>query len=82
MLDLGANPDCAADHLVQFAVMGAVIASDLHGIERPRIGLLNIGEEDIKGTERKTSRARKSSRPRIACSRRRRSTTWASSKAT
>ena len=51
MLDLGANPDCDADHLVQFAVMGAVIASDLHGIERPRIGLLNIGEEDIKGTE-------------------------------
>jgi glycerol-3-phosphate acyltransferase PlsX len=36
---------------VQFAVMGSVIASDLHGIDRPRIGLLNIGEEDIKGTE-------------------------------
>jgi glycerol-3-phosphate acyltransferase PlsX len=51
MLDLGANPDCSADHLVQFAVMGSVIASDLHGIERPRVGLLNIGEEDIKGTE-------------------------------
>ena len=51
MLDLGANPDCAADHLVQFAVMGSVIASDLHGIDRPRIGLLNIGEEDIKGTQ-------------------------------
>jgi glycerol-3-phosphate acyltransferase PlsX len=51
MLDLGANPDCNDDHLVQFAVMGAVIASDLHGIERPRVGLLNVGEEDIKGTE-------------------------------
>ena len=51
MLDLGANPDCSADHLVQFAVMGSVIASDLHGVDRPRIGLLNIGEEDIKGTE-------------------------------
>jgi len=51
MLDLGANPDCTAEHLVQFAAMGSVIASDLHGIERPRIGLLNIGEEDIKGTE-------------------------------
>lgn len=51
MLDLGANPDCTADHLVQFAVMGAVIASDLHGIRQPRVGLLNIGEEDIKGTE-------------------------------
>jgi glycerol-3-phosphate acyltransferase PlsX len=51
MLDLGANPDCSAEHLVQFAVMGSVIASDLHGIDRPRLGLLNIGEEDIKGTE-------------------------------
>jgi glycerol-3-phosphate acyltransferase PlsX len=51
MLDLGANPDCTAEHLVQFAAMGAVIASDLHGVDRPRIGLLNIGEEDIKGTE-------------------------------
>lgn len=51
MLDLGANPDCGAHHLVQFAVMGSVIASDLHGVERPRVGLLNIGEEDIKGTE-------------------------------
>jgi glycerol-3-phosphate acyltransferase PlsX len=51
MLDLGANPDCSEDHLVQFAVMGAVIAADLHGIERPRVGLLNVGEEDIKGTE-------------------------------
>ena len=51
MLDLGANPDCTADHLVQFAVMGSVIASDLHGVDRPRVGLLNIGEEDIKGTE-------------------------------
>ncbi|HQR48085.1 MAG TPA: phosphate acyltransferase PlsX [Steroidobacteraceae bacterium] len=51
MLDLGANPDCSADHLVQFAVMGSVIAADLHGTERPRVGLLNIGEEDIKGTD-------------------------------
>jgi glycerol-3-phosphate acyltransferase PlsX len=51
MLDLGANPDCSADHLVQFAVMGSVIAADLHGIEHPRVGLLNIGEEDIKGTD-------------------------------
>jgi len=51
MLDLGANLNCSADHLVQFAVMGAVIAADLHGIPKPRVGLLNIGEEDIKGTE-------------------------------
>src|SRR6188508_1909561 len=51
MLDLGANPDCSEEHLVQFAVMGSVIASDLHGVSRPRVGLLNVGEEDIKGTE-------------------------------
>jgi glycerol-3-phosphate acyltransferase PlsX len=51
MLDLGANPDCTADNLLQFAVMGSIIAADLHGIEHPRVGLLNIGEEDIKGTE-------------------------------
>jgi glycerol-3-phosphate acyltransferase PlsX len=51
MLDLGANPDCNDDHLVQFAVMGSVIASDLHGMKNPRVGLLNVGEEDIKGTE-------------------------------
>ena len=51
MLDLGANPDCNENHLVQFAVMGSVIAADLHGIANPRVGLLNVGEEDIKGTE-------------------------------
>jgi glycerol-3-phosphate acyltransferase PlsX len=51
MLDLGANPDCSAENLVQFAVMGSVIAADLHGVDRPRVGLLNIGEEDIKGTD-------------------------------
>jgi glycerol-3-phosphate acyltransferase PlsX len=51
MLDLGANPDCNEDHLVQFAVMGSVIASDLLGLRNPLVGLLNVGEEDIKGTE-------------------------------
>jgi glycerol-3-phosphate acyltransferase PlsX len=51
MLDLGANPDCGENHLLQFAVMGSVIAADLHGIANPRVGLLNVGEEDIKGTE-------------------------------
>lgn len=50
MLDLGANADCSAEHLLQFAVMGSVVASDLYGDTRPRIGLLNIGSEDIKGT--------------------------------
>ncbi|MDY0065903.1 MAG: phosphate acyltransferase PlsX [Steroidobacteraceae bacterium] len=49
MLDLGANSQCSAQHLLQFAVMGSVVASDMHGIERPRIGLLNIGEEESKG---------------------------------
>lgn len=49
MLDLGANSQCTAEHLFQFAVMGSVVASDMHGIARPRIGILNIGEEETKG---------------------------------
>ena len=49
MLDLGANSECNGEHLFQFAVMGSVVASDMHGIERPRIGVLNIGEEEMKG---------------------------------
>jgi phosphate acyltransferase len=49
MLDLGANSQCSAEHLYQFAVMGSVVASDMHGIARPRIGILNIGEEQTKG---------------------------------
>jgi len=51
MLDLGANADCTAQNLLQFAMMGSVVAADLDGVQRPRIGLLNIGEEDIKGNE-------------------------------
>ncbi|MDH4022880.1 MAG: phosphate acyltransferase PlsX [Gammaproteobacteria bacterium] len=51
MLDLGANADCTVDQLYQFAVMGSVVARVTEGIDRPRIGLLNIGEEDIKGNE-------------------------------
>ncbi|MFU8896301.1 MAG: phosphate acyltransferase PlsX [Gammaproteobacteria bacterium] len=50
MLDLGANSVCTARQLCEFAVMGDIVASDLHGLERPRIGLLNIGTEDIKGS--------------------------------
>lgn len=50
MLDLGANSVCTARQLCEFAVMGDIVASDLHGIERPRVGLLNIGTEDIKGS--------------------------------
>jgi glycerol-3-phosphate acyltransferase PlsX len=49
MLDLGANATCTAEQLYQFAVMGSVVAADLSPNGRPRIGLLNIGEEDIKG---------------------------------
>ncbi len=49
MLDLGANSECTAEHLFQFAVMGLVVAADMHGIARPRIGVLNIGEEETKG---------------------------------
>ncbi len=51
MLDLGANVDSQPEHLLQFAQMGEVVARALDGVERPRIGLLNIGEEEIKGNE-------------------------------
>ncbi len=51
MLDLGANAECSAEQLFQFAVMGAALASAEDGIERPRVGLLNIGEEEIKGND-------------------------------
>lgn len=51
MLDLGANSACTADWLYQFAVMGSIVATDIHELVRPRIGLLNIGEEEIKGSE-------------------------------
>jgi len=49
MLDLGANSECTPEHLVQFAVMGSVVASDMHGIAQPRVGILNIGVEEMKG---------------------------------
>jgi glycerol-3-phosphate acyltransferase PlsX len=49
MLDLGANVDCEAEHLLQFGIMGAMLAVAVDHNERPRVGLLNIGEEDIKG---------------------------------
>jgi glycerol-3-phosphate acyltransferase PlsX len=51
MLDLGANVDCEPTHLLQFAVMGAALSSALLGKERPTVGLLNVGEEAIKGNE-------------------------------
>jgi glycerol-3-phosphate acyltransferase PlsX len=52
MLDLGANVDCEPEHLLQFAVMGSILASAVDNKESPRVGLLNIGEEDIKGNEK------------------------------
>jgi glycerol-3-phosphate acyltransferase PlsX len=52
MLDLGANVDSSPEQLLQFAVMGSVLVSALDNNPAPRIGLLNIGEEPIKGNER------------------------------
>jgi glycerol-3-phosphate acyltransferase PlsX len=51
MLDLGANSDCTSDQLFQFAVMGSVVVNGIEDIAEPRVGLLNIGAEDIKGNE-------------------------------
>ena len=51
VLDLGANVDCTAEHLLQFGVMGAALVAAVSGNEEPTVGLLNIGEEAIKGSE-------------------------------
>jgi glycerol-3-phosphate acyltransferase PlsX len=51
VLDLGANVDCTAEHLLQFAVMGSALVAAVDGKEDPTVGLLNIGEEEIKGNE-------------------------------
>jgi phosphate acyltransferase len=51
VLDLGANVDCTEQHLLQFAVMGSALVSALNDVEAPTVGLLNIGEEVIKGSE-------------------------------
>ncbi|QDC80263.1 phosphate acyltransferase PlsX [Candidatus Methylopumilus universalis] len=51
MLDLGANTDCTAENLLQFAVMGAILVSSVTGNPKPSVGLLNIGSEDMKGNE-------------------------------
>jgi phosphate acyltransferase len=51
VLDLGANVDCKAEHLFQFAVMGSVLASAVDELENPRVGLLNVGQEAIKGND-------------------------------
>jgi glycerol-3-phosphate acyltransferase PlsX len=51
VLDLGANVNCTPEHLLQFAIMGSTLVSAMQHKERPSIGLLNIGEEEIKGNE-------------------------------
>jgi glycerol-3-phosphate acyltransferase PlsX len=51
VLDLGANVDCTAEHLLQFAVMGSALVAAVNGRDDPTVGLLNIGEEVIKGNE-------------------------------
>jgi glycerol-3-phosphate acyltransferase PlsX len=51
VLDLGANVDCTPEHLLQFAVMGSALVAAVEGREEPSVGLLNIGEEAIKGSD-------------------------------
>ena len=51
MLDLGANVGCSAQHLLQFALMGSVVAEDILDIENASVGLLNVGQEGIKGND-------------------------------
>ncbi len=49
VLDLGANVNCEAKHLLQFAIMGSIISRVVDGTDNPRVGLLNVGQEDMKG---------------------------------
>ena len=51
LLDLGANVNCTAEHLYQFAVMGSIVSEVVDGVDKPRVGLLNVGQEEIKGNE-------------------------------
>jgi phosphate acyltransferase len=51
MLDLGANVDSTTEHLLQFAIMGSILTSEVDAVNEPTIGLLNVGEEEIKGNE-------------------------------
>jgi glycerol-3-phosphate acyltransferase PlsX len=63
MLDLGANLECDADNLAEFAVMGSVFAQVLLGLDRPKVGLLNVGSEEEKGHEELRQAARWLRRP-------------------
>ncbi|UVI32461.1 phosphate acyltransferase PlsX [Paenibacillus spongiae] len=50
-LDLGANMDAKPEHLLQYAIMGSIYRSQVHGLKQPRVGLLNVGTEAMKGNE-------------------------------
>lgn len=58
VLDLGANVDSSAEHLMQFAVMGSVLSTAVDNLATPKVGLLNIGEEEMKGNEQVKEAAR------------------------
>ena len=66
MLDLGANTECDAQNLVQFAVMGAAYARTVLGIAKPRVKLLNIGTEELKGTDELKEAAGTAPRSRLS----------------
>ena len=51
MLDLGANLECDKNNLIQFALMGQAFAKIVIGVKNPKVALLNVGSEEIKGTE-------------------------------
>lgn len=51
LLDVGANAECKPEHLKQFAIMGSIYSRSILGVRNPRVGLISIGEEDIKGTD-------------------------------
>ena len=66
MLDLGANTECDAQNLVQFAVMGSAYARTVLGISKPRVKLLNIGTEELKGTDELKEAAGAAARGRLS----------------
>ena len=51
LIDVGANVNCRPNHFEQFAIMGHTFMGSVLGIKRPRIGLMSVGEEDVKGNE-------------------------------
>ena len=72
VLDLGANVNCTPQQLVQFAVMGSALASAVDHIDRPTVGLLNIGEEEIKGNDAREADGRAAAHVRAQLPRQRR----------